>query len=74
MLLETSQTDVSDEENDDEELQKAIKKMERLDKILAEMVSKEKDVKKKGRELSQKLWLELQVMRCYYHFNIECMQ
>ncbi|XP_041927888.1 fibrous sheath-interacting protein 1 isoform X3 [Alosa sapidissima] len=57
---ETSQTDGSDEENDDPELQKAIKKMKRLDKILAQKVSKEKEVKKKGRELSQKLWRELQ--------------
>lgn len=61
-VVETSQTDASDEENDDQELQKAIKKMKRLDKILAQKVSKEKEVKKKGRELSQKLWQELQVM------------
>ncbi|XP_062378966.1 fibrous sheath-interacting protein 1 isoform X2 [Sardina pilchardus] len=57
---ETSQTDGLDEENDDPELQMAIKKMKRLDKILAQKVSKEKEVKKKGRELSQKLWRELQ--------------
>ncbi|KAL2099374.1 hypothetical protein ACEWY4_005854 [Coilia grayii] len=58
---ETSQTDGSDEECEDLELQKAIKKMKRLDKILADRISKEKEVKKRGRELHQKLWEKLEV-------------
>ncbi|KAM9571132.1 fibrous sheath-interacting protein 1 isoform 1-T1 [Salvelinus alpinus] len=51
--------DVSDEENEDPELQKAIKKMKILDKILASRISNEKEVKRKGKELHQKLWQEL---------------
>ncbi|CDQ71325.1 unnamed protein product [Oncorhynchus mykiss] len=50
---------VSDEENEDPELQKAIKKMKILDKILASRISNEKEVKRKGKELHQKLWQEL---------------
>ncbi|XP_031436721.1 fibrous sheath-interacting protein 1 isoform X2 [Clupea harengus] len=57
---ETSQTDGSDDENEDPELKKAIKKMKRLDKILSQWISKEKEVKKKGRGLYQKLWQELE--------------
>ncbi|XP_076155937.1 fibrous sheath-interacting protein 1 [Alosa pseudoharengus] len=72
-VAETSQTDGSDEENDDPELQKAIKKMKRLDKILAQKVSKEKEVKKKGRELSQKLWRELQIPEKEYPSQ-ECVE
>lgn len=53
--------DVSDEENEDPELQKAIKKMKILDKILASRISNEKEVKRKGKELHQKLWQELLV-------------
>ncbi|KAK3538049.1 hypothetical protein QTP70_027402, partial [Hemibagrus guttatus] len=52
-------TDVSEEENKDPELQKAIMKMKRLDKVLASKISTEKEVKKQGRELHQKLWKEL---------------
>ncbi|XP_041711132.1 fibrous sheath-interacting protein 1 isoform X2 [Coregonus clupeaformis] len=51
--------DVSDEENEDPELQMAIKKMKILDKILASRISNEKEVKRKGKELHQKLWQEL---------------
>ncbi|XP_058254422.1 fibrous sheath-interacting protein 1 isoform X1 [Hemibagrus wyckioides] len=55
----TSDQDVAEEENKDPELQKAIMKMKRLDKILATKMSTEKEVKKQGRELHQKLWKEL---------------
>uniref|UniRef100_A0AAR2IUS3 Fibrous sheath-interacting protein 1 n=1 Tax=Pygocentrus nattereri TaxID=42514 RepID=A0AAR2IUS3_PYGNA len=53
---------VSDEENEDPELLKAIRKMKRLDRILATKISNEKEVKKQGRELHQKLWQELEVI------------
>lgn len=54
-------TDVSDEENEDLELQKAIKKMKSLDRILAMKISNEKEVKKRSQELHLKLWQELEV-------------
>ncbi|XP_058021827.1 fibrous sheath-interacting protein 1 [Ahaetulla prasina] len=41
---------------------KAIKKMKRLDQILANKQSKERAVKKQGRELRAKLWEEFQSM------------
>lgn len=51
--------------------------MKRLDKILSQWISKEKEVKKKGRGLYQKLWQELEVWHgmwyYYYHFNTEYM-
>ncbi|XP_036449404.1 fibrous sheath-interacting protein 1 isoform X1 [Colossoma macropomum] len=55
--------DVSDEENEDPELLKAIRKMKRLDRILAMRISNEKEVKKQGRELHQKLWQELEDLK-----------
>ncbi|TSO67481.1 Fibrous sheath-interacting protein 1 [Bagarius yarrelli] len=54
-----SDQDPSVEETNDPELQKAIIKMERLDKILATKISNEKEVKKQGKELHLKLWKEL---------------
>lgn len=51
----------SDEEDKDPELRKAIKKMKKLDQILALKVSAEREVKRKGRELHLRLWQELQV-------------
>ncbi|XP_066550850.1 fibrous sheath-interacting protein 1 isoform X3 [Amia ocellicauda] len=56
----SSKLNESDEENEDPELHKAIKKMKQLDKILAHKISKEREVKKKGKELRLKLWEELQ--------------
>ncbi|XP_053366290.1 fibrous sheath-interacting protein 1 [Clarias gariepinus] len=50
---------VSEGENKDPELQKAIIKMKKLDRILATKISSEKEVKKQGRELHQRLWKEL---------------
>ncbi|KAI4902155.1 hypothetical protein NFI96_018581 [Prochilodus magdalenae] len=55
--------DASDEENEDPELLKAIKKMKRLDKILAIRISNEIEVKKQGRALHQKLWQELEDLK-----------
>uniref|UniRef100_A0AAY4BK77 Fibrous sheath-interacting protein 1 n=1 Tax=Denticeps clupeoides TaxID=299321 RepID=A0AAY4BK77_9TELE len=45
--------------NEDPQLQKAINKMKSLDKTLAIKISYEKEVRKQGRELHQKLWQEL---------------
>ncbi|XP_018583009.1 fibrous sheath-interacting protein 1 isoform X2 [Scleropages formosus] len=58
-----SQADGSDEESEDSELQKAIKKMRELDEILALKISKEKELKKKGKKLHQKLLEELQELK-----------
>jgi len=54
-------TDESDEENEDPELRKAIKKMNILDRILCLKASAEKEVKQRGKEQHQRLWQELQV-------------
>lgn len=54
-------TDVFEVENKDPELQKAIMKMRRLDRILATKLFNEKEVKKQGKELHQRLWKELKV-------------
>ncbi|KAJ8290425.1 hypothetical protein GJAV_G00012690 [Gymnothorax javanicus] len=51
------------EESEDPEVQKAFQKMKKLDKILALRTSKEKEIKKQGRELHQKLWKELQELK-----------
>ncbi|XP_072545884.1 fibrous sheath-interacting protein 1 isoform X2 [Salminus brasiliensis] len=55
--------DVSEEETEDPGLQKAIKKMKRLDKVLTMKILNEKEVKKQGRELHQKLWQELEDLK-----------
>lgn len=54
-------TEESDEENEDPELGKAIRKMKRLDRILALKATAEREVKQKGMEQHQRLWQELQV-------------
>lgn len=54
-------TDVFEEENKDPELQKAMMKMKRLDRILATKISTEKEIKKQSKELHQRLWKELKV-------------
>ncbi|XP_041121130.1 fibrous sheath-interacting protein 1 isoform X2 [Polyodon spathula] len=56
----SSKPDGSDEENKDPRLQEAIQKMKKLDKVLASKVSKEREIKKQGKELRIKLWEELQ--------------
>ncbi|KAJ6667268.1 hypothetical protein lerEdw1_017246 [Lerista edwardsae] len=52
----------SKERDVDPLLQKAIKKMKRLDQILATKQSHEKAIKKQGREMKTKLWEEFQSM------------
>ncbi|XP_073683711.1 fibrous sheath-interacting protein 1 [Garra rufa] len=58
----SSDQEESDEENEDPELRKAIKKMKRLDRILALKASAEKEVKQRGKEQHQRLWQELQAV------------
>nr|XP_048315974.1 fibrous sheath-interacting protein 1 isoform X3 [Myodes glareolus] len=48
-------------EEPDAHLQNAIRKMHRLDKILAKRQCREKEVKKQGAEMRSKLWEELKV-------------
>ncbi|XP_053113537.1 fibrous sheath-interacting protein 1 isoform X2 [Hemicordylus capensis] len=59
-----SSTKVEDskEREEDPLLQKAIKKMKRLDEILANKQSQERAIKKKGREMRTKLWEDFQSM------------
>uniref|UniRef100_A0A671L4Q6 Fibrous sheath-interacting protein 1 n=1 Tax=Sinocyclocheilus anshuiensis TaxID=1608454 RepID=A0A671L4Q6_9TELE len=54
-------TEESDEENEDPELREAIKKMKRLDRVLALKASAEREVKQRGKQQHQRLWQELQV-------------
>ncbi|XP_023658006.1 fibrous sheath-interacting protein 1 isoform X2 [Paramormyrops kingsleyae] len=56
-------TEESDEENKTPVLQEAIRKMKKLDKILAQKISKEKAVKAMGKELQVKMWKELKDLR-----------
>lgn len=45
----------------DPKIEEAIRKMNKLDKILAKKQSQERTIKKQGREMRTKLWEELQV-------------
>ncbi|XP_052385912.1 fibrous sheath-interacting protein 1 isoform X1 [Carassius gibelio] len=56
----SSDQEESDEENEDPELREAIKKMKRLDRVLALKASAEREVKQRGRQQHQRLWQELQ--------------
>uniref|UniRef100_UPI00398E743B fibrous sheath-interacting protein 1 n=1 Tax=Pristiophorus japonicus TaxID=55135 RepID=UPI00398E743B len=49
-----------DDKAEDSQLEEAIVKMERLDKILVMKQEKERQVKKQGEELRKKLWEELE--------------
>ncbi|KAI1895470.1 hypothetical protein AGOR_G00106600 [Albula goreensis] len=51
------------EESEDPEIQKGMIKMNKLDKILLQRISKEKEVKKQGKELHWKLWEEIQELK-----------
>ncbi|NXK08533.1 FSIP1 protein, partial [Herpetotheres cachinnans] len=53
----------SEETDVDPQIQAAIKKMNKLDKILAKKIFKERAIKKKGKEMRAKLWEELQSIR-----------
>ncbi|XP_016329634.1 fibrous sheath-interacting protein 1 isoform X2 [Sinocyclocheilus anshuiensis] len=56
----SSDQEESDEENEDPELREAIKKMKRLDRVLALKASAEREVKQRGKQQHQRLWQELQ--------------
>ncbi|XP_051723491.1 fibrous sheath-interacting protein 1-like isoform X3 [Ctenopharyngodon idella] len=58
----SSDQEDSDEENEDPELGKAIRKMKRLDRILALKATAEREVKQKGMKQHQRLWQELQTV------------
>ncbi|KAK9960304.1 hypothetical protein ABG768_010377 [Culter alburnus] len=62
MAENSSDQEESDEENEDPELGKAIRKMKRLDRILALKATAEREVKQKGMEQHQRLWQELQAV------------
>lgn len=51
----------SEETEGDPQIQAAIKKMHKLDTILAKRHVKERAVKKQGKEMRAKLWEELKV-------------
>ncbi|XP_046874385.1 fibrous sheath-interacting protein 1 isoform X2 [Hypomesus transpacificus] len=53
--------DMFEDEREDLEIQKAISKMKRLDKVLALRISNEKRVKRRSEELHHTLWQELQI-------------
>ncbi|XP_059578985.1 fibrous sheath-interacting protein 1 isoform X2 [Alligator mississippiensis] len=52
--------EVSEEKDVDPKIEEAIRKMNKLDKILAKKQSQERTIKKQGREMRTKLWEELQ--------------
>ncbi|XP_077077793.1 fibrous sheath-interacting protein 1 isoform X2 [Siphateles boraxobius] len=54
--------DEDDEEDEDPELGKAIRRMKRLDRILALKASVEREVKQRSRDQQQRLWGELQAV------------
>lgn len=60
-LLGQCHIEVTDEEKEDAELQRAIEEMRRLDEILSAKIRKEKEVKRQRKELQAKLWQELLV-------------
>lgn len=51
----------SEETGVDPQIQAGIKKMNKLDTILAKKHLKERAIKKQGKEMRAKLWKELQV-------------
>ncbi|XP_014372857.1 fibrous sheath-interacting protein 1 isoform X2 [Alligator sinensis] len=52
--------ELSEEKDVDPKIEEAIRKMNKLDKILAKKQSQERTIKKQGREMRTKLWEELQ--------------
>ncbi|XP_078007459.1 fibrous sheath-interacting protein 1 isoform X2 [Phascolarctos cinereus] len=59
----TEYSDVSKIKESDLQLQEAIKKMKRLDKLLVEKQFKEREIKKQGQEMRTKLWEELRIIK-----------
>lgn len=60
-LLGQCQVDVTDEEKEDFELQRAIEEMRRLDEILSKKICKGKETKRQRKELQAKLWQDFLV-------------
>ncbi|NXN29899.1 FSIP1 protein, partial [Nycticryphes semicollaris] len=58
-----SNSEYSEQRDADPQIQAAIKKMNKLDTILAKKCFKERAIKKQGKEMRAKLWEELQSMR-----------
>ncbi|XP_043940038.1 fibrous sheath-interacting protein 1 [Protopterus annectens] len=63
VMKQVDKTEDCGEESKDPQLQDAIKKMKKLDCILAKKQTKERMVKKLGQELRKKLWDELESSR-----------
>ncbi|XP_009876877.1 PREDICTED: fibrous sheath-interacting protein 1-like [Apaloderma vittatum] len=63
--LETNSSNLecSEEAAVDPQIQEAVQKMNRLDKILAKKHFKERTIKRQGKEMRAKLWEELQTIR-----------
>ncbi|XP_027725894.1 fibrous sheath-interacting protein 1 isoform X2 [Vombatus ursinus] len=59
----TEYSDISKIKELDLQLQEAVKKMKRLDKLLVEKQFKEKEIKKQGQEMRTKLWEELRIIK-----------
>ncbi|NXJ59977.1 FSIP1 protein, partial [Rostratula benghalensis] len=59
----SSNFEYSEQRNADPQIQAAIKKMNKLDTILAKKRFKERAIKKQGKEMRAKLWEELQSIR-----------
>ncbi|NXX90614.1 FSIP1 protein, partial [Centropus bengalensis] len=59
----SSNLEDSEETDEDPQIQEAMKKMHKFDKILAKKDFKEKAIKKQGKEMRAKLWEELQAIR-----------
>nr|XP_020834913.1 fibrous sheath-interacting protein 1 isoform X3 [Phascolarctos cinereus] len=62
-ILSQVKEDVSKIKESDLQLQEAIKKMKRLDKLLVEKQFKEREIKKQGQEMRTKLWEELRIIK-----------
>ncbi|NXN42815.1 FSIP1 protein, partial [Rhinoptilus africanus] len=60
---DSSKVEFSEETDVDPQIQAAIKKMNKLDKILSKKHFKERAIKKQGKEMRAKLWEELQSIR-----------
>ncbi|XP_050754293.1 fibrous sheath-interacting protein 1 [Gymnogyps californianus] len=62
-LTNSSNLEYSEETDVDPQIQEAIKKMNKLDTMLAKKHFKERAIKKQGKEMRAKLWEELQSIR-----------
>ncbi|XP_068961822.1 fibrous sheath-interacting protein 1 [Petaurus breviceps papuanus] len=62
-VLSQVKEDVSKIKESNLQLQEAVKKMKRLDRLLVEKQFKEKEIKKQGQEMRTKLWEELRTIK-----------